>query len=198
MTAPAHRLRGIIAAHILVPAALLLVLLLVLLVATFYAGVFHEGRRAAKAQQTALQAQQRKADQAVDKLRAERDDTERDLRRQIATQKDQLETTQGAANASHQTLAAGLRAGTVRVRVPVVPAVPASCGPAQRGTAQDGAAGPETAHAQLDPTAAADLADIAHDGDQGIRELNHCIDRYELMRKTLDIWTERVLPGIGG
>ncbi|QPS84475.1 DUF2514 family protein [Delftia tsuruhatensis] len=189
-----HRLRGLIADPILVPAALLLVLI----VATFYAGVFHEGRRAAKAQQSALLAQQRKADQAVDKLRAERDDTERDLRKQIADQKAQLETTQGAANASHQTHVAGVRAGTVRVRVPIVPAMPASCGPAQRGPAQGGAAGPETAYAQLDPTAAANLADIAHDGDQGIRELNYCIDRYELMRKAMDRWTEQTLAGMGG
>jgi len=189
-----HHLRGLIAAHILVPAALLLVLL----VATFYAGVFHEGRRATQAQQTALQAQQRKADQAVDKLRAERDGTERDLRKQIADQKAQLETIQGTANAAHQTHVAGVRAGTVRVRVPIVPEVPASCGPETRSPAQGGAAGPETAYAQLDPTAAADLAGIAHDGDQGIRELNYCIDRYELMRKAMDRWTEQTLAGMGG
>ena len=194
MTLPAHRMRGLIAAQILVPAALLLALL----VATFYAGVFYEGRRATQAQQAALDAQQRKTDHATRQLRAEHAATERDLRAQIADQKTQLETTQGAANASHQTLAAGLRAGTVRVRVPIVPAMPASCGPAQRGPAQGGAPGPETAHAQLEPATAADLADVAHDGDQGIRELNYCIDRYELMRKTLDRWAEQVLPGIGG
>ena len=191
---PNHHQRGLLGSQILLPGVLLLALIL----ATFCTGVLYEGRSAAKAQQTALQAQQRKADEAVDKLRAERDDTERDLRKQIAEQKNQLETIQGAANASHQTHVAGVRAGTVRVRVPIVPAVPACGGPAPRGTAQGGTAGPETAYAQLDPTAAANLADIAHDGDQGIRELNHCIDRYELMRKAMDRWTEQTLAGMGG
>lgn len=191
---PNHHQRGLLGSKILLPGVLLLALIL----ATFCAGVLYEGRSAAQAQQTALQALQRKADEAVDKLRAERDDTERDLRKQIAEQKNQLETIQGAANASHQTHVAGVRAGTVRVRVPIVPAVPACGGPAPRGTAQGGTAGPETAYAQLDPTAAANLADIAHDGDQGIRELNHCIDRYELMRKAMDRWTEQTLAGMGG
>ena len=191
---PHHHQRGLLGSQFLLPAVLLLALLL----AAFCMGVLYEGRSAAKAQQTALQAQQRKADKTVDKLRAERDDTERDLRKQIADQKAKLETTQGNANAAHQTHVAGVRAGTVRVRVPIVPAVPASCGPAPRGPAQGGAAGPETAYAQLDPTAAANLADIAHDGDQGIRELNYCIDRYDLMRKAMDRWTEQTLAGMGG
>lgn len=191
---PHHHQRGLLGSQFLLTGVLLLALVL----ATFYAGVLYEGRSAAKAQQTALQDQQRKADEAVDKLRAERDDTERDLRKQIADQKAKLETTQGNANAAHQTHVAGVRAGTVRVRVPIVPAVPACGGPAPRGPAQDGAPGPETAYAQLDPTAAANLADIAHDGDQGIRELNYCIDRYELMRKAMDRWTEQTLAGMGG
>jgi len=191
---PHHHQRGLLGSQFLLTGVLLLALLL----ATFCAGVLYEGRSAAKAQQTALQAQQRKADQAVEKLRAERDATESGLRTQIADQKTKLETIQGNANAAHQTHVAGVRAGTVRVRVPIVPAVPASCGPAPRGPAQGGAAGPETAYAQLDPTAAANLADIAHDGDQGIRELNYCIDRYELMRKAMDRWTEQTLAGMGG
>lgn len=191
---PHHHQRGLLGSQFLLSGVLLLALFL----AAFYMGVLYEGRSAAKAQQTALQDQQRKADEAADKLRAERDATERGLRTQIADQKAQLETIQGTANAAHQTHVAGVRAGTVRVRVPIVPAVPASCGPAPRGPAQGGAAGPETAYAQLDPTAAADLAGIAHDGDQGIRELNHCIDRYELMRKAMDRWTEQTLAGMGG
>lgn len=191
---PLHHQRGLLGSQFLLPAVLLLALLL----AAFCMGVLFEGRSAAKAQQIALQDLQRKADKAVDKLRAERDATESGLRTQIADQKTKLETIQGAANASHQTHVAGVRAGTVRVRVPIVPAVPASCGPAPRGPAQGGAAGPETAYAQLDPTAAANLADIAHDGDQGIRELNYCIDRYELMRKAMDRWTEQTLAGMGG
>ncbi|EPD37095.1 hypothetical protein [Delftia acidovorans] len=191
---PHNHQRGLLGSQFLLTGVLVLALVL----ATFYAGVLYEGRSAAKAQQTALQAQQRKADEAVDKLRAERDDTERDLRKQIADQKAKLETTQGNANAAHQTHVAGVRAGTVRVRVPIVPAVPACGGPAPRGPAQGGAAGPETAYAQLDPEAAANLAGIANDGDQGIRELNHCIGQYELMRKAMDMWTERTLAGMGG
>ncbi|QPS10282.1 hypothetical protein I6G66_09920 [Delftia acidovorans] len=190
---PHHHQRGLLGSQFLLPGVLFLAMLL----AAFCMGVLYEGRSAAKAQQTALQEQQHKADEAVDKLRAERDATESGLRTQIADQKTRLDTLQGTADAAHQIHVAGVRAGTVRVRVPIVPAVPASCGPAPRGPAQDGAAGPETAYAQLDPTAAANLAGIAHDGDQGIRELNYCIDRYELMRKAMDRWTEQTLAGMG-
>ena len=75
-------------------------------------------------------------------------------------------------------LAARLRAGTVRVSVPAL-----RCGPAGPGGAADPAgAGSGQARAELAPEAAVRLDGIAGDGDDAIRELNTCIDRYAAAR----------------
>lgn len=98
----------------------------------------------------------------------------------------QLQTEQTHAQAENDAYQRGLRAGTVRVSVPVVPA---TCGPTG-GAADHAGTGPEQARAQLEPAAAADLDAVAGDGDNAIRDLNACIDKYAAVKRTMDAWTE--------
>lgn len=162
-------------------------LLCATLLATFYAGVFYEGRRLANANIAELQDLQRRHARATAWLRGERTSAETTLRAEIQTLQTQLSQAQGSADADHQTHLSGLRAGTVRVRVPIVPA---SCGSAGIQPAGHAGAAASASHAELDPAAAADLAGIAHDGDTSIRELNYCIGQYNAVREALARWRE--------
>lgn len=159
-------------------------LLCATLIATFYAGVLYEGRRVAQAATAELQDLQRRQARATAWMRGERTASENTLRAEIQTLQTQLSQAQGTADAAYQTHLAGLRAGTVRVRVPVVPA---SCATGLQPAGHAGAAA-AAASAELDPAAAADLAGIAHDGDTGIRELNQCIAQYNAVRDALARW----------
>lgn len=169
--------------------AMICLLAAVILIA-FYAGVIYEGRRTAQADFAELQDLQKRHARTVAWLRGERTQAETQLRDQVAQLRDQLDTPQGEANAQHETLVTGLHAGTVSVRVPIVPA---SCRPERSHAPTIATAGSEKAYAQLDPAAAADLAAIPHDGDQAIRELNYCIDRYELLERTWQQWRLKLL-----
>ncbi len=159
-------------------------LLCAALIATFYAGVLYEGRRVARATTAELQDLQRRQARATAWMRGERTASENTLRAEIQTLQTQLNQAQGTADAAHQTHLAGLRAGTVGVRVPIVPA---SCATGLQPAGDPGAAA-AAASAELDPAAAADLAGIAHEGDTGIRELNHCIARYNAARDAVERW----------
>ena len=160
------------------------VLLCAALIAAFYAGRLHEGRRLAQAATAELQDLQRRQARATAWLRDERTASENTLRAEIQALQTQLNQAQGSADADHQTHLAGLRAGTVRVRVPVVPA---RCAAAVQPAGHAGAA-VAAASAELEPAAAAELAGIAHDGDTGIRELNQCIGQYNSVRAALGRW----------
>lgn len=157
----------------------------ILLVAGFYAGVLYEGRSVAIAAKAELQDLQQRAARTSAWLRDEKAQLQTDLQGQISQLKHQLTQNQGQANETHHTLVAGLRAGTVSVRVPVVPSSCTSNGLQPSALSGSGAA---TAHAQLDPAAAADLAAIPHDGDSAIRELNLCIAQYSLVKAAHDKW----------
>jgi hypothetical protein len=76
---------------------------------------------------------------------------------------------------------AALRAGSVRVSVPI--AAGSSCAPAGDGALAGDA---PQARAELDPKAAADLDAIAAEGDQAIRDLNEVIDLYNAARAALN------------
>lgn len=73
-------------------------------------------------------------------------------------------------------LGADLRSGTIRLHVRTIPAV-------QPATGADSAApGSGQTHAQLDPADADVLLRITADGDDAIRDLNSCIDRYNAVQ----------------
>lgn len=166
------------------------VLLCAVLLASFYAGVLFEGRRVARAATVELQDLQRRHARTTAWLRGERTEAEASLRHRITTLENQLSNDQKEADAAHNTHLAGLGAGTVRVHVPVV--LPASCQPAGIQPAGHPAAEPGPTYAELDPAAAANLAGISHDGDQAIRELNHCIAQYGEVKQAFTAWRQKL------
>lgn len=106
-------------------------------------------------------------------------DTERVLGESLATQDLKHQEELNHVQKEHDRFVADLRAGAIRVSIPVR-------APACRATSDAGAtaASPVAqARAELDPTAAAALAAVARDGDTAIVDLNACIDRYEQVRR---------------
>lgn len=85
--------------------------------------------------------------------------------------------------AENSRLRTALRTRTVRLSIPTpVPTCPASAGPQSPGPAP----GPDPARTELDPATADALVTITHDGDNAIRDLNACIQRYNTVRQTLN------------
>lgn len=75
-------------------------------------------------------------------------------------------------------LGADLRSGTIRLHVRTIPAVQPAAG------TDSAPAGPGQTHAELDPADAGALLRITADGDDAIRDLNSCIDRYNAVQAT--------------
>lgn len=163
----------------------LLYTIIIVLAAT--AGMQYQAHRHAQADKAELQDLQRRAAANAAWLRGERKASEERLNQHIAKLYTQLSQDQGKANEDHQAHAAGLRAGTVSVRVPIVPT---SCPSHSVRTTSGAAPAAEKTYAQLDPTAAADLAVIPHEGDAAIRELNLCIDQYQEVSNRLEQWRQ--------
>jgi hypothetical protein len=76
------------------------------------------------------------------------------------------------AKAENDTLRRAVRDGALRLSVPA-----ASCVAEHSGT------GDQQARAELVPAVAGSLVDIAVDGDDAVRDLNECIDKYEAVRR---------------
>ena len=131
-----------------------------------------------KAHARALQALSSKLEQSRAKLQSTLDQQTTTL--QATNAKEQAQ-----ANAHHNTLDTGLRAGAIGLRVPIVPA---SCIPTAVPAANHPSAQPATAHAQLEPATAAALAALPHEGDAAIRDLNTCIAQYNAVKTAYDQW----------
>lgn len=86
------------------------------------------------------------------------------------------------ANAQQAILSLGrdLRSGAIRLHVRTASAPAASGGP------HGAAPGPGQTHAELDPADAAALLDLTAQGDDAIRDLNACIDRYNAVQQTVN------------
>lgn len=86
----------------------------------------------------------------------------------------------------HDRLVADLRAGAVRLSVPIVATTGAACGAGLAGDPAAAAGDRHETRAELAPAAAEDLAAIAADGNAAIVQLNACIDRYNDVRQHLN------------
>lgn len=111
--------------------------------------------------------------------------------RKTAALSDQLAALQAAnlkghadAKRSTETLVADIRAGRVRLSVPVQ--APGAAHGHQGSGAGGAGAGPGQAFAELDPAAGASLVAIAADGDAAILDLNTCIDAYASVRRRVN------------
>ncbi|MGB6053742.1 MAG: lysis system i-spanin subunit Rz [Burkholderiaceae bacterium] len=74
----------------------------------------------------------------------------------------------------------GVRSGTIRLSIPVAACLPATG--AAGGNPAAVAGDRHQARAELAPETGLDLAAIADDGDDSIRQLNACIDAYNAVR----------------
>ncbi|MDH6157114.1 lysis system i-spanin subunit Rz [Janthinobacterium sp. CG_23.4] len=107
---------------------------------------------------------------------------------QLAARTDQLNEENQHAQTDRDRFMADVRSGALRLSIPVA----GHCPGATASTTNSAAAGSnrQQARAELDGTAAAALDAIASDGDAATRQLNACIDAYNLMRDTYHVQTE--------
>ncbi|KAB8051734.1 lysozyme [Janthinobacterium rivuli] len=103
----------------------------------------------------------------------------------LAQRADHLTQEQTHAKTERDRFSLDVRSGAVRLSIPVASG---QCAATADTTA---AAGRRIeARAELDPATAAALDAIAGDGDDATRQLNACIDAYNLVRDTYHVQTE--------
>ena len=113
---------------------------------------------------------------------------ERTAAGQLAARTDQLNQDNHHAQTDRDRFMADVRSDAIRLSIPVAGHCPgAGAGPADTAAAGDDR---HQARAELDRTAAAALDAIASDGDNATRQLNACIDVYNLVRDTYHVQTE--------
>ena len=160
---------------------------LALCAACFFSGAAWKTQQHNKEAQAQQQAHARALQALSSKLEQSRANLQSILDQQTTTLQATNAKEQAQANAHHNTLDTGLRAGTIGLRVPVVPA---SCIPTAVPAANHPSAQPATTHAQLEPATAAALAALPHEGDAAIRDLNTCIAQYNAVKAAHDQWRQ--------
>lgn len=103
----------------------------------------------------------------------------------LAQRADHLTQEQTRAKTERDRFSLDVRSGAVRLSIPVASGQCAAI--ADTATA---AGNRSQARAELDPATAAALDAIAGDGDDATRQLNACIDAYNLVRDTYHVQTE--------
>lgn len=134
------------------------------------------------------QIAEERADAALDLVAALKlaSQVEKESREKLEKNATELKKGIADAKADRDRFIDGVRNGTIRLSIPVI-------------AGNDNATGdPATAdrdrhetRAELDPAAGQSLAAIAGDGDDGIRQLNSCIDSYNAVRERFN----RLLKG---
>ena len=162
-----------------------LLFLLALCATSFFSGAVWKSQQHIQQQQAHARALENLGNQ----LAQSRADLQSALDKQTTTLQANNAQEQSQANAHHHTLDAGLRAGTIGLRVPIVPT---SCIAPAVPTTDHPSAQPAAAHAQLEPAAAANLAAIPHEGDAAIRDLNTCIAQYNAVKNAHDQWRQNL------
>lgn len=135
------------------------------------------GYNRAKAEAAKVETARKEAD---DEERKRQDGEAKASAQRLRDEADQLTTQLKEAKDHAKTLQterdSALRAGTQRMSIRAAKCVPAAV--SADGTAKPGAAGPEEARADLIAEDATEILAITDDGDDAIRDLNACIDRY--------------------
>ncbi|MGK5043363.1 lysis system i-spanin subunit Rz [Janthinobacterium sp. GB1R12] len=103
----------------------------------------------------------------------------------LAQRADHLNQEQTHAKTERDRFNADVRSGTVRLSIPV-----ASGHCAATADSPAAASDRHQAHAELDAATAAALDAIAGDGDDATRQLNACIDAYNLIQDTYHVQAE--------
>jgi prophage endopeptidase len=121
----------------------------------------------------------------IAELNAKARETEQAMAKVAQTYGDTLRKANNVAKAKENQLRAALNAGALKLRLPTkaptCPSVPVSETPTAAGGSDSGEARAESG-GSVD--VAADLLQIAADGDAAIRKLNTCLEAYETIRNT--------------
>ena len=138
--------------------------------------------RAAKSATAAAQAREARIDadhaQALVVANQRERDAERTAAKDLATQASTFKQEIENERKKRDRFVADVRSGAVRLSIPVV-----ACRANAASTDPAAASGDRhETRAELAPEAGAALAAIADDGDDAIRQLNSCIDAYDIAR----------------
>nr|DAP68848.1 MAG TPA: Rz lysis protein [Caudoviricetes sp.] len=173
----AERVAGAFTVHLLDPR---LWLFLIMLGGIAYAAGDYRG---AKVAALASAARESKANQVAAEHLAGATERVRELELFLGRQYDELTAANQKVEKNAKTeidrLRGDLRSGDVRLSVAV-----ASCGGNTAGT--DSAAGDQETRAELLPATAERILDIGADANSTVRELNLCVDKYEVLRRKLN------------
>ena len=148
--------------------------LIALTVAAYFAGAWRASGECKAREAAATSAAKDALTQATERAKK----TEKTMKQDLATLADQHKKELQDETVKRTRFIAAVRSGAVRLSIPIV------AGRANAASADTAAAGGDRheTRAELAPEAGAALAAIADDGDNAIRQLNSCIDAYDIAR----------------
>jgi cobalamin biosynthesis Mg chelatase CobN len=118
-------------------------------------------------------------------LNAKARETEQAMAKVAQTYGDTLRKANNVAKAKENQLRADLNSGALKLRLPVkAPTCPSVSVPETATAASGSDSGEARAESSGSVDVAADLLQIAADGDAAIRKLNTCLEAYETLRNT--------------
>jgi prophage endopeptidase len=118
-------------------------------------------------------------------LNAKARETEQAMAKVAQTYGDTLRKANNVAKAKENQLRADLNSGALKLRLPVkAPTCPSVPVPETATVASGSDSGEARAESSGSVDVAADLLQIAADGDAAIRKLNTCLEAYETLRNT--------------
>lgn len=118
-------------------------------------------------------------------LNAKARETEQAMAKVAQTYGDTLRKANNVAKAKENQLRADLNSGALKLRLPVKATACTSVSVSETATASSGSdSGEARAESSGSVDVAADLLQIAADGDAAIRKLNTCLEAYETIRST--------------
>lgn len=118
-------------------------------------------------------------------LNAKARETEQTMAKVAQTYGEQLRKANNVAKAKENQLRADLNSGALKLRLPVkAPTCPSVSVPETSTVASGSDSGEARAESGGSVDVAADLLQIAADGDAAIRKLNTCLEAYETIRNT--------------
>jgi hypothetical protein len=121
----------------------------------------------------------------IAELNAKARETEQAMARVAQTYGDTLRKANNVAKAKENQLRADLSNGSLKLRLPVkAPTCPSVSVPETATVASGSDSGEARAESSGSVDVAADLLQIAADGDAAIRKLNTCLEAYETIRNT--------------
>lgn len=147
----------------------------ILCLACFFAGEWSESRTSKATMKAADDAAKVELATANENAR----ETGRILKKEVSTISDARTQEQERAKTTIDALRADVRTGTVRLSIATRPRD-------QAGSGADPSAGDREARSELVPEAAIALIDIAADGDDAVRDLNACVDKYAAVRQAIN------------